>query len=161
MIKRLLIVLVVLTLPLAVGLMFLYDYIKIDWVSSMEIQPSYRVQEDPLQLPPRSVPVDGAMYVEGLGAPVNPVVADDASNARGKLLYDQDCALCHGKDGKGRGPFAANLANKPANLLEGDGALFMVISNGISGKMPSLKENLPTAQMRWDVVNYIRNMQGK
>jgi mono/diheme cytochrome c family protein len=165
MIKKLLIVLVVLSAPLILGLLFTFEIIKIDWISFMEIQPSYRSQEDPLPLPVGSVPIQGAAYVPGLGAPVNPVPADDVSLARGKQLYQVSCVPCHGPEGKGNGPFSAFLKNKPANLLAGnaktgsDGALFMVITSGIPGKMPPLIENLPTARDRWDVVNYTRSLQ--
>jgi hypothetical protein len=40
-----------------------------------------------------------------------------------------------------------------------DGAIFMTITDGIEGRMPALKDNLPTAEMRWDVVNYVRYLQ--
>ncbi|GAP14051.1 cytochrome c, mono- and diheme variants [Longilinea arvoryzae] len=165
MIKRMILVLGILALPLLGGLLFTYDIIKIDWISFMEIQPSFRAQEDPLPLPARSVPVQGAAYIAELGAPTNPVPADEASLARGKDSYNVACALCHGVDGKGKGPFATFLQNKPANLLEGpprtesDGAIFLTITNGVEGKMPALIENLPTAGARWDVVNYVRSLQ--
>ncbi|NTV36673.1 MAG: cytochrome c [Anaerolineaceae bacterium] len=166
MIKRVMILLGVLTLPLIVGLLFTYDVIKIEWVSMMEIQPSYFAQEDPLPVPPRSIPIQGAAYISELGAPSNPTKADDASLARGKDLYTNQCALCHGVNGGGNGPLSAFLTKvKPANLLAGkaltsnDGYIFMVITNGVEGGMPSLRGNLPEAQMRWDVVNYIRQLQ--
>lgn len=165
MTKRLIIVLGILVSPLILGLLFTYDIIKIDWISFMEIQPSYRPMEDPLPLPPQSVPVQGAAYIPGLGAPVNHVPADEVSLQRGKELYNISCALCHGAEGRGNGTFAAFLQNKPANLLQGnavttsDGAIFITISNGIPGRMPSLRENLPAARDRWDVVNYVRQLQ--
>jgi mono/diheme cytochrome c family protein len=165
MIKRLLVLMMVLALPLALGLLFTYEVIKVDWVSFMEIQPSFRPQEDPLPLPAGSVPVQGAAYIPGAGAPVNPVEADELSLARGKQLYDINCALCHGPAGQGNGPFAAFLRPRtPANLTEGnalsgsDGAMFMVITNGVPGAMPALKENLDV-RSRWDVVNYVRQLQ--
>lgn len=168
MIKRLLLVLGIVLTPFILGLLFLYDVIKIDWLSFMEIQPSYSAQEDPLPLPPDSVPIQGAVYVSGLGAPVNPVPADDVSLQRGQQLYDVNCALCHGPQGAGNGPFSAFLAtNKPANLLEGnpltgsDGSIFIVISNGVPGRMPALRENLPGARERWDMVNYVRYLQSQ
>lgn len=165
MMKRLLIVLLVAASPFVLGLLFTYDIIKIEWISFMEIQPSFRTQEDPLPMPERSVPVQGAAFVQGLGAPVNPQPAGEASIERGKELYSHHCALCHGPEGKGNGVFAVFLQNKPTSLLEGnaktgsDGALFMTISEGVPGAMPPLRENLPTADERWDVVNYLRHLQ--
>lgn len=166
--KRLIIVLVVLAVPLAVGLLFTYDVIKIDWISFMEIQPSFRPMEDPLPLPPRSVPVQGAAYIPELGAPANPVPADEESLARGKQYFESACALCHGPTGEGTGPFSGFLVRyPPANLVEAesnarqisDGAIFLTITKGIEGRMPALLENLPSAEMRWDVVNYVRSLQ--
>lgn len=164
---RLAILLVVLAAPLGLGLLLTYDVIKIEWISSMEIQPSFNPQEDPLPLPARSVPLQGAAYIPELGAPANPTSADAASLERGKESYEVHCALCHGKDGKGTGVISVFLSQvPPANLIAADaaartmsdGALFLVVSNGI-GKMPPLKENLPEPAMRWDVVNYLRQLQ--
>lgn len=165
--KRLIIVLGLAVAPLLLGLLFTYDIIKIEWISFMEIQPSFIAQEDPLPLPARSVPVQGAAYIPELGAPVNPLAADVGSLERGKVQYEINCAICHGVSGQGNGTFAAFLVQKrPPSLLEGnpltlsDGEIFMTITNGV-GLMPSLKENLPTPEMRWDLVNYVRSLQGQ
>ncbi len=54
--------------------------------------------------------------------------------------------------------------NRPADLTSlavqslNDGGIFMVISNGVEGKMPALNENL-TVRERWDVVNYVRTLK--
>ncbi len=166
MIKRLLIVLGVVSLPLAIGLLFTYDIIKIDWVSFMEIQPSYRPMEEPLPLPARSVPIQGSAYIPELGVPTNPVMPDSDSLTLGKKYFDSSCSLCHGQNGDGKGPFASFLTKyPPASLVDAnrkslsDGAIFMTITDGIPGRMPNLRENLPTADLRWDVVNYIRVLQ--
>jgi mono/diheme cytochrome c family protein len=165
MTKRLLIVLALVLTPFVVGLMFTYDILKIDWVSMMEIQPSFKPQRDPLPLPARSVPVQGTAYIPGLAAPTNPVPADEVSLSRGKQLYGINCAMCHGATGEGNGPLGAYFTVKPVNLLQGnalngsDGAIFITISNGIPGFMPSMVSNLPTPRERWDVVNYVRSLQ--
>lgn len=52
---------------------FAFDVIKIDWIVFMEIQPSFGTQEQPRSVPARSIPVEGAAYIPGAGAPVNPV----------------------------------------------------------------------------------------
>lgn len=36
--------------------------------------------------------------------------------ARGRELYETQCAACHGPDGRGDGPAAASLSPAPANL---------------------------------------------
>ena len=157
---------VFLTLGVLFGiiLLFTYDVIKIEWVSFMEIQPSYKPMEDPLPIPERSIPVEGAIAIPGLGAPENPAVADEVSLARGAELYAIHCQMCHGPAGLGNGSIAPYLINyKPANLTtevvqsKSDGSFFLTISNGIEGRMPALNENL-TVPERWDVVNFIRTL---
>jgi cytochrome c oxidase cbb3-type subunit 2 len=43
----------------------------------------------------------------------------DGDEARGAVLFQHWCAVCHGDDGRGRGPMAARLAVTPANLRDG------------------------------------------
>jgi len=168
-------VLVVIVAALAI---FAFDVIKIDWIVFMEIQPSYGAQESPRPVPAQSIPVEGAAYIPGNGAPANPVPADETSIARGAELFTIHCQMCHGEAGEGNGTVAAFLVKKkPANITselvqsKSDGSLFLTISNGIfnpnntlfpdvefSGQMPPLNENL-TVRERWDVVNYIRTLK--
>jgi len=166
MIKKLILILGLVTVPLAIGLLFTYDVIKIDWISFMEIQSSYQPMEDPKPLPVRSIPIQGAAYIAELGVPINPVAPESDSLTRGKKLFDTSCALCHGGTGDGKGNFSGFLTKfPPVSLIDttrqslSDGAIFMTITDGIEGKMPNLRENLPTAEMRWDVVNYVRLLQ--
>src|SRR5215210_5623437 len=155
-----------LTLAVLFGviLLFTFDVIKIEWISFMEIQPSYRPMENPLPPPERSIPVEGPIAIPGMGAPENPVEADDASLTRGKELFVLNCRMCHGQTGEGTGPIAPFLANKPANLTsdvvqsKSDGSMFLTITNGITGKMPPLNENLLVSE-RWDVVNFLRTLK--
>ena len=148
----------------AVILIFSFDIIKIDWPSFMEIQPSYRPMENPLPPPERSIPIEGPVAIPGMGAPENPTTADEASLTRGQELFVINCRMCHGQTGEGTGPIAPFLANKPANLTspvvqsKSDGSIFLTITNGITGKMPPLNENL-TVLERWDVVNFVRTLK--
>jgi mono/diheme cytochrome c family protein len=148
-------------------LLFSYDVIKIEWQSFMEVQPSYKPMEDPLPVPALSIPEEGPAYISNLGAPSNPVQADEASVERGAELFNINCTACHGAGGKGNGPVAPFLQNKkPADLTGpivsslSDGAIFMTITNGTEGGMPALNENL-TVRERWDVVNFVRTLQQK
>ena len=156
-------------LAAAVGILmiFSYDIIKIQWAGFMEIQPNHRQMRDPLPVPAQSIPVEGPAYIPNLGAPKNPVPADVTSTSRGQELFNINCTACHGADGKGNGPVAAFLRNKKPIDLTGpigqslsDGAIFMTITNGTQGGMPALNENL-TVRERWDVVNYVRQLQTK
>jgi mono/diheme cytochrome c family protein len=165
MIKRILILLVVVATVSGILLIFSYDVVKIDWIGFMEIQPSYKPMEQPLPVAAKSIPVEGAAFVEGMGAPSNLIEADDVSVARGAELYSLNCTICHGEQGKGDGVVGAALANPPADLTSdrvkglSDGAIFLTISNGVVVKdqrrMPALNENLSVRE-RWDLVNYIR-----
>ncbi|HNK64107.1 MAG TPA: cytochrome c [Anaerolineales bacterium] len=176
--KQLLVVFAALAVLTAILMTFSYDLIKIQWVTFMAIQPSFDDQEKPLPVPSRSIPVEGAAYLPGMGEPVNPVPADDTSIARGAELYAIHCKMCHGEAGQGNGTVAAFLIKKkPADLssdivqAKSDGSMFLTISNGIynpnntlfpevefSGQMPPLNENL-TVRERWDVVNFLRTLQ--
>lgn len=149
----------------AILMIFSYDIVKIQWPTFMGIQPSFRSMEKPLPVPAQSIPVEGPAYIPNMGAPANPVPADAASLARGAELFNINCTICHGTQGKGDGPVAAFLQNKkpidltgPIGISLSDGAIFMTITNGTPGGMPALNENL-TVRERWDVVNYVRQLQ--
>jgi mono/diheme cytochrome c family protein len=162
--KRLMIAGALVVVALILFELWAYDVIKIDFISFMEIQPSFSMQEDPLPVPARSIPVEGPAFIPNMGVPTNPVPSDDVSISRGKTLFTINCIMCHGETGEGNGQLAALIANKPANLTsiitqsKTDGALFMTITNGVQGRMPPMVENL-TVRDRWDVINYIRTLK--
>jgi len=164
LIKQLVVLAFVAFAVFGTGALFTMDVIKIEWIGFMEIQPAFTSQEEPLPVPARSIPVDGPISIPNMGAPENPVAADDVSVSRGETLYEINCAMCHGATGEGNGQIAALLANKPANLTldvtqsKSDGALFLTLTNGVTDRMPSMIENL-TVRDRWDVVNYIRTLK--
>ncbi|HET7041962.1 MAG TPA: FTR1 family protein, partial [Gemmatimonadales bacterium] len=83
------------------------------------------------------------------------------SFARGKSLYGEKCASCHGPVGAGDGPAAAALTPRPADLtaratLQGVTPLdyFRRISIGVAGtSMPAYEASLPTSD-RWALALY-------
>ena len=163
--KRLGVLFLIAAVVTGILMIFSYDVIKINWPSFMKTQPSFQPMDDPLPVPAQSIPIEGPAYIPNMGAPTNPVTADNASLARGAELFHINCTACHGAGGKGDGPVAAFLQNKkPADLTSpavqflSDGAIFMVITNGMPGAMPALNENL-TVRERWDVVNFIRTLK--
>ena len=94
----------------------------------------------------------------------NPIESNPASVAEGKRLYGAtDCALCHGKDGDGKGVLAKDINmnvhdwRKPESLAHfTDGELSYLILKG-KGRMPAY-DGRETAEQVWQIVNYIRSM---
>lgn len=100
------------------------------------------------------------------GPLVNPVPDTVASVDRGAVLYQADCARCHGVDGLGGGVDARTTELPPANLRSGhldqhsDADIFSWISTGIPGGMPAWADKLSETD-RWDLVNYLRSIDGR
>jgi mono/diheme cytochrome c family protein len=162
--KRLIIAGLLVLIMLVIIEIFAFDVVKVSWVSFMEVQPAFQPMYQPLPVATDALPVEGAAYSLLSGVPANPVPADLISIKRGAELFGIYCTVCHGSDGKGNGPMASHLQNKPYDLTSfpihsfTDGGIFFVISTGVSGKMPALNEQL-TVRDRWDVVNYMRTLK--
>jgi mono/diheme cytochrome c family protein len=128
--------------------------------------------------PQMSVPVTGTFAagfqvsyrpfpqtVDSMSGIQNPTPASDSSLANGRKYYQINCAVCHGDQGMGNGPATrygmpgiSIGANSPAANVRTDGYIFGMIRNG-RGLMPSYDR---IEEMdRWDVVNYLRGLQGK
>jgi len=96
---------------------------------------------------------------------VNPVKPTEESLSKGKKLYGIDCAMCHGKDGDGKGDMASDVKNvtdftNPDALKNStDGALFYVIRNG-KGEMPPEGDRAKDNDI-WNLVNYVRSLAKK
>lgn len=163
--RRVILTIVIVTVPLLLGLLFTYDIIKVNWASNMEFQASIDYQEGPRKwTQAESIKIAGPAGPVG-GIPDNPVPADKVSLDRGYHLFQRNCALCHGEAGHGDGPITQYWnpeMRKPANLTDArmktmsDGTLYITISNGY-GAMPPLRENLDVRE-RWDVVNFVKTL---
>jgi mono/diheme cytochrome c family protein len=94
----------------------------------------------------------------------NPVPADARSLRNGRMYYSINCAVCHGDAGKGDGPITTTKVIFPPPLVgasaegKSDGYIWGIMRNG-RGAMPSY--NRIEEMDRWDVVNYVRGLQGK
>jgi copper resistance protein D len=103
--------------------------------------------------------------LHGIDAQRNPFPPTPASLAKGARIYRENCAVCHGADGRGDGPLAATLYPRPVDFwahfgsghTHPDGRLYFWISNGMPGTgMPGFKDRLSGAD-RWHVINYIKD----
>jgi mono/diheme cytochrome c family protein len=85
---------------------------------------------------------------------------------RGAPLFQDNCAACHGPQGRGDGPAATTLPVRPANLAEGhvlshaDGELFWRLQAGFQAAdgrvlMPAFGAVL-TDDERWRLIDYVR-----
>ena len=94
----------------------------------------------------------------------NPFRATPETLADGKMLYEIQCAVCHGERGAGDGPVAAKIPTPPSYRSDrimafAPGRIFHVITMG-SGKMPSYAAQLEPSD-RWRIVTYVRaSLQG-
>jgi mono/diheme cytochrome c family protein len=128
---------------------------------------------------PRFLPPDGSIPVTGredsldiyspaglkvVNTKVNPVPAEAASLARGRKIYNTYCAVCHGVQGLGDGTVSGRLGYVPNLTMDmtrqrSDGYLYAMVRHG-RGLMPRYGDKIRDARDRWNVVNYVRRLQG-
>jgi copper resistance protein D len=98
----------------------------------------------------------------------NPTPDDPATIAFGRALYQANCAICHGAQGRGDGPAALTLNPRPFDLQvhvpqHAPGELFYWISNGIPFTamppwgVPDPETGKPklTEIERWEIVRFL------
>ncbi len=87
----------------------------------------------------------------------------------GRLVYEQNCAVCHGSMGDGQGMAAHMLGIQPRDLRQGffkfrstptgslptDEDLFQTISRGLRGTGMIAQDDLPEAE-HWAVIEYLK-----
>ncbi|MDB4913750.1 MAG: hypothetical protein JWM95_1394 [Gemmatimonadetes bacterium] len=152
------------------------------WFTDFKKQPKPNPWESPDTVamrgnPQNSVPVYGTLApgyqfsrtpgiatLDSMASIRNPTVADARSLHNGRMYYQINCAVCHGEAGKGDGAATKTHQLFPPPLIgvsaesKSDGYIWAIIRNG-RGAMPSY--NRIEEMDRWDVVNYVRGLQGK
>jgi mono/diheme cytochrome c family protein len=127
-------------------------------------QPQYSVPITGSVMPAMAVSyTPGIAQLDSMRGLANPVAADERSLQNGRRYYQINCAVCHGASGQGNGPATyyglpvPGLTTPQAQAYP-DGYLFGIIRNG-RGLMPTY--NRIEEMDRWDVVNYLRGLQGR
>lgn len=154
-----------------------------EWFTDFKRQPSVTTWEpwraDSLTVrgsPQGSVPTVGtavpafavsyantAATIDSMSNVPNPRPITQESLANGRFYFQLNCAVCHGDQGNGIGAivrfgFPPIPINGPAAIARSDGYIFGMIRNG-RNLMPSY--NRIEESDRWDVVNYVRALQGR
>ncbi|MEW8229793.1 MAG: c-type cytochrome [Candidatus Thiodiazotropha endolucinida] len=100
-------------------------------------------------------------YIRFLQRSKHPLLGDPIV---GKRVYDNNCAACHGRTGKGDGPLAAVLNLQPKDHTDSaemnkhpNSHMVEIVTNGTPGKslMPGWKDMLTKAEIE-GVVSYLR-----
>lgn len=90
----------------------------------------------------------------------NPLPNTPEVVATGKAIFERNCQMCHGSEGRGDGAAAQALATKPANLRllnnKPEGLIAMRIIGGGS-VMPAWK-NILTEEEIWQLSRYIKTI---
>jgi mono/diheme cytochrome c family protein len=131
----------------------------------MDEQPSFKPYEAPvLTPPPAAVPISGKELPVSWDTPLeNPVKATEESVARGKVLFEINCRMCHGSQPGEPGPVGKKLSPPPPDLHQkqaqqlSDADIFKRITLGF-GRMPVFGNRLSPAE-RWDLVNYVHSLK--
>jgi mono/diheme cytochrome c family protein len=133
--------------------------------------PVTRTGQTLLPPPDGTVPRAGGAFPYGSGPPeaeragrdlVSPIEPSPANLARGKQVFENVCAVCHGVGGQGDGPIIGRFPNPPiltaphARSLP-DGRIFHIIARG-QGIMPAHAAQV-VPDDRWRVVLYLRQLQ--
>ena len=175
----------VLAVLAVVGSLGCWEQWSNDWFPQMKWQPAVQAFErtmhdgrvDPFLPPEGTVPVDGGeapvsnVVDAEADVLVNPQPMSLASLENGRAQYQNFCATCHGEGGMGdgpvsmtgnmMGPFAAVLpVAGPGSiaLVRSDGHIYTTIRYG-RRRMPGYARIAP--RDRWDIVNYIRYLNGQ
>jgi mono/diheme cytochrome c family protein len=91
----------------------------------------------------------------------NPVKFDKKAAA---ALYSKHCKSCHGKEGLGDGPKAAQLDTPSGDFTskdfqkQSDGSIFYKAKEG-RDDMPSFKKKIPDDEDIWQLVHYMRTLK--
>jgi len=112
-----------------------------------------------------------ALYLVATGAQAKPKfkrpwVATPELVARGKKVFTQNCASCHGDQGLGNGPASASINPKPRNFTQNDDwkkgrkvtDIFRTLTNGLN-QMPSFASLSP--EDKWAAAHYVQTFGAK
>jgi mono/diheme cytochrome c family protein len=138
----------------------------IDFFSEMHYSKAWGAGEpDGLNPPAGSVPITGGEVAYSFEEAADLENPFDSNGELGQAVYELNCQHCHGPEGAGDGPIAAQFefydAPLPANLQQSDlteGEMYHIVTYGLNTHMPAFQPLL-TQEERWAVVELLREIQ--
>ena len=92
----------------------------------------------------------------------SPVAYAKKSIDRGRVIFLQNCTMCHGENGKAEGSLVADATDltSPKHYKSGssEGEIFHSIRDGAGDQMPAFKSQLDSETDIWNLVNFIRSL---
>jgi mono/diheme cytochrome c family protein len=154
----------------------MYNHPGYESQTAREVTDGKTVRHLPMMLPmiAGTVSRDGAAYdvapldIAGAKALVNPLASTATVLKRGQQLYNNTCAVCHGRDGDAKNGYVAPTKDHPDRFggipsintgnvaLMSDGEVYHIVSRG-RNRMTDLSAQLLPAD-RWAVVHYTKAM---
>ncbi len=143
-----------------IAFIFSIVFVLAFFVYIIAIHPGVDLQEnikDPVSNLQQVAEVDVSKVAE-------PWVSNPDMVTHGKKLFAQNCAMCHGNEGKGDGPAGAALNPKPRNLTEGPWkkgggyiGWYTVLTEGLQGSSMASYASLKPVD-RWSLVQFINSI---
>lgn len=141
--------------------LFSISFVLAFFIYIVAIHPGVDLKEN-IQAPPVAAaveekPVDVSKVTE-------PWVENQDMIKHGAKLFAQNCAMCHGNEGKGDGPTGQALNPKPRNLVEGPWkkgggyiGIYTVLTEGLAGSsMASYAHFKPVD--RWALTQFVNSI---
>ena len=110
---------------------------------------------------PQAAPLAPAQNAAPAPSGKSPVKPTAESQAKAKMLYTRDCALCHGDTGNGKNDMGFTMDDwtNPTTLANKlDSELFATIRNGKGDKMPPEDVGRANDTEVWNLIVYIHGL---
>jgi len=101
----------------------------------------------------------GPLYAKYAAMAIPDLAKDPAALSIGQKLFLNNCAQCHGSDGRGAKGFP-NLADDDWLWGSGPDAIKLAVLEGRQGMMPPMGEALGSPDMVENVANYVLSLSG-
>jgi cytochrome c len=143
-----------------VAFLFSMAFVFAFFIYIVAVHPGVDLQEN-IKEPPVATVEEKAVDVSKV---TEPWIENPDMIKHGAKLYAQNCAMCHGAEGKGDGAAGQALNPKPRNLVEGPWkkgggyiGMFTVLTEGLAGTSMASYGHL-SALDRWAMTQFVNSI---